>query len=100
MRNQNGPILMEQVTDAVELAKARVQREQFDRNVAWLQAHVAEVYKRYRGKCICMAGEELFVADSTKEAITSAIAAHPEDAGWFTRYIPNERVCCNCGSPK
>jgi hypothetical protein len=30
---------MEEVTDPVELAKARAQRKRFDRNAAWLQAH-------------------------------------------------------------
>ena len=39
-----------------------------------------------------MAGEELFVADDTEEAIALARAAHPEDDGWFTRYIPKERL--------
>ncbi len=42
MQKQNGIISMEQVTDTGELAKARAQRERFDRNTAWLQAHIAE----------------------------------------------------------
>ncbi len=83
---------MEEVTDTEELLKARQQREQFDRNSAWLQAHIAEVYSHHRGKCICVAGEELFVADTVKEAIAQATTAHPNDEGWFTRYIPKEKV--------
>jgi len=83
---------MEQVTDANVLAKARKQRERFNRNALWLQAHVPTIYSQHRGKCICVAGEELFVADSAKEAIATASAAHPEDDGWFTRYIPKEKV--------
>ena len=86
------PVVMEEVTDPEELAKAGVQRERFDRNSAWLQAHVMEVYSRYRGKCICIAGEELFVADSPEEALALAIAAHPNDNGRFLRYIPREKV--------
>ncbi len=43
-------IVMEEVTDPVELARARAQRERFDRNSAWFQAHAAEVYSRHRGK--------------------------------------------------
>jgi len=39
-----------------------------------------------------VAGEELFVANSVKEAIEAARAAHPEDDGMFTRYIPREKV--------
>jgi len=91
MQNQNRTIVMEPVTDAIEVAEARAQRERFDRNSAWLQAHIAEVYSQYRGKCVCVAGEELFVADVAKEAIALATATHPDDNGWFTRYIPPKR---------
>lgn len=77
MKKQNAEIIMEVVTDSAELARARSQRERFDRNAAWLQSHAAEVYSRYRGKCICIAGEELFVGDTAKDALTLATAAHP-----------------------
>jgi len=83
---------MREVTDAAERAKARRQREQFDRNSAWLQAHVSEIYAEHRGKCICIAGGQLFVADTAKEAIAQATAAHPDDEGWFRRYIPKEKA--------
>jgi hypothetical protein len=92
MAYQQAPIVMEEVTDPAELAKARARRERFDRNAAWLQAHAAEVYPRYRGKCICIAGEELFVADTPEEVLALASAAHPEDDGRFLRYIPREKV--------
>jgi len=85
-------VIMEEVTDPEELAKARAQDERFERNSAWLQAHVSEVYTRYRGKCVCVAGEELFVADTPKEVIALANAAHPEDDGKLFRYIPKEKV--------
>ena len=67
---------MEIVTDAAELAQAQEQRKQFDRNAAWLRAHASEIYSRHRGKCICIAGEELFVAETAKEAMALA-TAHP-----------------------
>ena len=85
-------VIMEEVTDPEELAKARTQDERFERNSAWLQAHVSEVYTRYRGKCVCVAGEELFVGDTPKEVIALANAAHPEDDGKLFRYIPKEKV--------
>lgn len=85
-------IEMHDVTDADELAKARKRREQFDRNSRWLQANIAEIYARHRGKCICVSGQEVFVADTAREAIAQATAAHPEDEGWFTRYIPEDKV--------
>ena len=86
------PIIMEEVTDPVELQKARVQDERFARNWAWFEAHAAEIYTAHRGKCVCIAGEELFVADTPEEALTMAIAAHPDDDGRFTRLIPHERM--------
>jgi hypothetical protein len=91
MESRRNVVVMEEVTDANEIANARGQRDSFDRNAAWLQRHIAEVYSRHRGKCICVAGEELFVAETAKEAIARARAAHPQDRGWFTRYIPRHK---------
>jgi hypothetical protein len=92
MQRQQTAIIMEEVTDPDELFRARAQRRRFDRNSAWLQAHAAEVYPRYRGKCVCIAGEELFVADAPEEALARATTAHPEDDGRFVFYIPREKV--------
>jgi hypothetical protein len=86
------PVMMEVLTDPAELARSRARRKQFDRNAAWLQAHASEVYARNRGKCICIAGQELFVADSPQEALALGNAAHPDDEGSFVQYIPLERV--------
>lgn len=92
MTDQKSTIVMEEVPDPEELAKARAQDERFDRNSAWLQAHIPEVYSRYRGKCVVIAGQELFSADTPEEAWALASAAHPEDDGSFIRYIPREKV--------
>src|ERR671923_95181 len=92
MGNTQVPLVMEEITESHELAKARAQRERVDRNISWLQAHVMEVYRNYRGKCICVAGEELFVADTPEQALALARAAHPEDDGSFLRYIPREKI--------
>ena len=54
MTNSSHKIIMEEVTDPVELADAQAQREQFDRNAAWLEAHASEIYSKHRGKCICI----------------------------------------------
>ena len=45
MEHKQVPLVMEEMTDPQELAKARAQRERFDRNAAWLQAHAVEVYR-------------------------------------------------------
>ena len=92
MERNRPRIVMEEVSDADEIAQARRQRERFDRNAAWLQRHISEIYGAHRGKCICIAGEELFVAHSAREATALARVAHPDDDGWFTRYIPAEEV--------
>jgi hypothetical protein len=89
---QRPTVVMEEVTDPEELAKARAQDERFERNSAWLQAHISEIYSQHRGKCICIAGQELFVADTPQEVIGLASAAHPQDNGKLLRYIPREKV--------
>jgi len=83
---------MEELTDPSKLAEARARRERFERNWAWFEARAAEVYRSYRGKCICISGEELFVGDTPAEVLATAKAAHPEDDGRFTGIIPKERL--------
>jgi hypothetical protein len=92
MRDVRPPITLEEVTDPEELAQAQRQHERFDRNFAWLQAHASEVHANYRGKCICIAGEELFVADTPEKALALGAAAHPDDDGSFVHYIPLEKL--------
>jgi hypothetical protein len=92
MTGKSSPIIIEEVTDAGELEKARAQDERFARNWAWFEAHASEIYATHRGKCICVAGEELFAAETPEEALAKAIAAHPDDDGRFTRLIPRERL--------
>jgi hypothetical protein len=85
-------IVMREVTDPEELAKAKIQDERFERNLAWFDAHAADLFRLHRGKCLCISGEQLFVADSPREAIALAKAAHPQDDGRFTHYVPKERM--------
>jgi hypothetical protein len=84
------PIVMTEVTDPVEIAKARASLEKFEQNYAWLEAHASEVFS-HRGKYICIAGQELFVGGDGREVLERARAAHPEDDGPLTRYIPKDR---------
>ena len=90
MTGTNNSVVIEVETDPGELARARARNERFERNWAWLEGHAAEVY-RHRGKFLCIAGEQLFVGDSVEQVLAEAKAAHPEDDGRFTRYIPKER---------
>jgi len=90
--NDTANIIVSAVTDPVELAKTRARNQRADRNSAWLQAHVPAIYANHRGQCICVAGEELFVAGTPEEAVALARAAHPEDDGCLLRYIPKEKL--------
>ncbi len=90
--NDFPPLVMREITDLEELAQARAQREQADRNAAWLQAHAHEVYSRSRGQYLCIAGQELFLADTAVEARALGKAAHPEDDGCIVRYVPREKM--------
>jgi hypothetical protein len=83
-------VLVEEETDPIEVARAQARHERFNRNWAWLEKHAADVY-RHRGKVIAIAGQELFVGDTTDEVLARAKAAHPEDDGLFTRIIPKDR---------
>ncbi|HEX7446250.1 MAG TPA: hypothetical protein VF306_01825 [Pirellulales bacterium] len=85
-------LIIEVVDDVDALAKAREQREKSNRNIAWLKAHAHEVYSHHRGKCICIAGEKLFVADTPEAAYALGRTMFPEDDGLFVRYIPIKKV--------
>jgi hypothetical protein len=92
MNHQQHAIVVQEVTDPGELAAAHEQDERFERNAAWLREHASEVYTRYRGKFICIAGAELFVANTPEEALGLARKAHPDDDGRYLRYVPREKV--------
>lgn len=80
-------VLMEEVTDPVEIAAFQARWAQAERNSAWLQAHATEIYRNHRGKFIVVAGEELFVGDTPAEVLALAKAAHSEDHSSLIRYI-------------
>jgi hypothetical protein len=92
MPEQHPPLILEEVTDPTAIAQAQAQGARCARNMAWLQAHSAEIYPRYRGKHLCIAGEALFVADTPEKAWALATAAHPEDDGRFLYYVPCEAL--------
>jgi hypothetical protein len=85
-------MVMEEVTDPAELARAQLQKERFLRNWSWFEDHAASIYTAHRGRCICVAGQELFVGETPEEVLAQAAAAHPEDNGRFTRYVPREKI--------
>ena len=80
------------VGHAVGVGTAHAQEARYTRNMAWFQAHAAEVYPQHRGKHLCIAAETLFVGDTPEEAWALATAAHPEDDGRFLYYVPREAL--------
>jgi len=89
--DETNPIVMSEETDPVELARSRAMFARAECNSAWLQAHVPEIYSKHRGRFICVARGELFVADTVAEVMALAKAAHPEDDGAILRYILKEK---------
>src|SRR4051812_3535896 len=86
------PLVMEVSDDPEASAKSRARRERFDRNAAWFNQHLVEVYKQHAGKFVCVAGEEIFVGDTAGGAAAQANAAHPNDDSRFTLRIPRQMV--------
>lgn len=82
------PIEMEVETDHKACADAARRKTRYEENWDWLEAHASEVYA-HRGKFVCIAGQELFVGDAAIDVLRAAEAAHPDDDGRFTRYIPS-----------
>lgn len=90
-REKVNPITMEFESDPTVCADVARRKALCERNSDWLEARAKEVYS-HRGKYICIAGQELFVGDTAREVLDAANAAHPEDDGRFTRYIPVEKA--------
>jgi hypothetical protein len=86
-------MILDDNPDPAEVAASRAQSERFARNADWYQAHLDEIVAANRGKCICVAGQQLFVGDSFEEVLALARAAHPEEDGaYYTHYIHRERA--------
>ncbi len=84
------PFLVEEVHDPAEVARCRSQDERARRNHAWLQSHWAELLPHARGRFLAVAGQQAFLGDTPDEAWAHARAAHPDDKGAFSQYVPLE----------
>jgi hypothetical protein len=81
---------IEDVSDALEIARVQGQDERHRRNNAWLQAHWAAVLPQVRGKFLAVAGQEAFIAPTPEEAWSWVDTTHPEDDGAIVQYIRPE----------
>lgn len=66
--------------------------EQARRNLLWFNenAERLDVFNHYRGRCVAVAGGELFVGDSRAEVERLARAKYPDEAPHIRR-IPAEK---------
>ena len=78
------PLKMSEVVDPDEVQKARTRRKRSACNLAWLRAHAGEVYTRHRGRHICIAGGELFAAQTAAEALRMARSSISSCLRWKT----------------
>lgn len=79
------------VADDDEFPDSPLRQERFQRNWTWFQENVREIGENFRGKSICIAGQEIFAADTPEDAIALAKTAHPDDDGLFSHFIPREK---------
>lgn len=79
--------VIEVVDDPVSNARLKEQHERFKRNSDWLQSHWSDVLPQAFGKCLVVAGQQAFIADTGREALALAKAAHPDDTGLLIQYV-------------
>lgn len=80
-------MIVEEVTDLDQIARARAQHEQARRNSDWLQSHWNDVLPQAYGNFIAVADQEAFIADTPREAWAWARANHPNDRGALVEYV-------------
>jgi hypothetical protein len=84
-------LIVSKVAGGDEFPDSPLRQERFQRNWNWFQANIREIGERFRGKSICIAGQEIFAADSPEGAIALARTAHPDDDGLLSHFIPREK---------
>jgi hypothetical protein len=86
--NANEPlVVIEVVTDPIEIERHRMHRENAERNEAWLESHWPGLLPDALGKHLAVAGQEAFIAETSAEAYARARSAHPDDTGILVQYV-------------
>jgi hypothetical protein len=80
-------VLIEEVADPAETARARAQHERAERNGDWLEQHWSDLLPQALGKFVAVAGQEAFIADAPEAAWAWARETHPEDDGAMVQYV-------------
>lgn len=81
------PLVLEEVTDPVEIARMHAALDQAKRNADWLETHWDDLLPAAFGEFIAVAGQEAFTADSPEAARRWADEFHPEDQGALVEYV-------------
>lgn len=84
---QESQVVIEKVSDPVEIARHRAWHEKARRNAEWLERHWHEVLPQAHGRFVAVAGQEAFIADTGEEAVARAKASHPDDEGLLSQYV-------------
>jgi hypothetical protein len=82
---QHAEILGE--TDRSEGAAFLERTRQFRDNSKWFRDHIDAIRREHAGMAACVGGKELFVAETAREALALARAAHPDDRGPYVEYV-------------
>ena len=90
MMNEN-LVLFDVETDPEQLAQIHARGQRARRNSEWLQAHWGDLLPQARGRYVAVAGQEAFIADTHDDAWAMAKAAHPDDDGALSQYVPYAR---------
>src|SRR5438046_2190304 len=80
-------VIIEEVTDPVEIERHRLHMEAFRLNSDWLEGHWGTVMPQARGKFVAVAGQEAFLAESADEAWAWAARVHPEDISPLVQFV-------------
>ena len=101
MNSEQPNIIIEEVSDPLDIARHLEQESQFARNLDWVKSHWDDLAPRAVGKFVAVAGQEAFIADTALGARQWVNSAHPEDRGawvYFMRPGAGPRSYANRGS--
>lgn len=86
-------VMLEQVElTPAEHAAAVARRVTYLANGEWAARHAADIGHTCAGRFVCIAGGELFVADTPAEAHALANTAHPDEVGaTYSMRVPDQQ---------
>lgn len=75
-----------------QIAKAFGPGSTFRNNVEWFESHASAIFEQHPDMQYCVAGRELFVAETRRRAIALAEAKHPGEKGFvYAPVLPRRR---------